>query len=245
MTNKYYGYIYLILLPYNSIDKYPECYPFYFGQRKGEFNPYYYGSGRIINDWFKSKLGQTARSTRPTLADRVGVKRYVLVYGKSKSELDRLEKYFVNPVIGTYGCLNINEGGNTPSEEFITSIIIRNKDIDFRKRISEGQKKAWESEDRRRKLADWHDEYWNDPSNHEKHSKAIKENHNVTQETKEKISTGNKLWWENHPNAKFWHHPGTGKTYLQEKCPPECIHGMAKRNVIYDGMFSPDLPNLF
>lgn len=245
MNNKYYGYIYLTILSFNSIEKFPNCNPFYIGQRKRKFNSRYYGSDRIINDWFESKIGQSARNTRSKLCEQLGIERYVLVYAKSKQELDKLEKFFVDPSLNTYGCININEGGNSPSNEFIENLVVRNKSLEFRNKVSKGQVEAWKNPIRKKKLSEWHNEYWSNPSNHEKHSLAGKKSHNDTQEAKDNISKGNKRWWKNHSKARFWHNPATGETFLQEVCPPKCIHGMAKRNMIYDGMVSPDMPVLF
>jgi hypothetical protein len=241
-SKPYYGYIYLIILPYNSISKFPECHPFYFGQRKGEFDPYYYGSGTIIEDWFTSKIRQSSRSIRPTLANKLSIERYIIAYAKSQEELNLLEKFFVDPNINTHGCINLRSGGNSGaySDSALNKLVERNKSPEFRKKISVGQKRAWRSLDRKQKLNDWQREYWSNPENHTKHSILAKETKNVdTSETRKKISQGNKRWWKEH-KAKHWYNPRTGETYLREICPDGCIPGMAKRGLSYDGWYSPD-----
>jgi hypothetical protein len=174
MNNKYYGYIYLTILSFNSIEKFPNCNPFYIGQRKRKFNSRYYGSDRIINDWFESKIGQIARNARSKLCEQLGIKRYVLVYAKFKQELDKLEKFFVDPSLNTYGCININEGGNSPSNEFIENLVVRNKSLEFRNKVSKGQVEGRKNPIRKKKLSEWHNEYWSNPPHHEKHSLAGK-----------------------------------------------------------------------
>jgi hypothetical protein len=111
----YYGYIYLIILPQGSIEGIPNINglrPYYFGQKKGGFNKNYFGSSRIIKEWLKSMSihsipGRLVLNT----AKKLGIERHIICYAYSEQELNRLEKYFIDPVLGTLGCINLKSGG--------------------------------------------------------------------------------------------------------------------------------------
>jgi hypothetical protein len=113
----YYGYIYLILLPQGSIKEVPDLpnlRPFYYGQKKGKFLNHYFGSGATLREWFKSKkLTNSSIRVDPIKAAEIGVERFVLCFAKTEKELNRLEEFFVNPVLGTLGCINRKAGGRS------------------------------------------------------------------------------------------------------------------------------------
>jgi hypothetical protein len=111
--SQYYGYIYLIILPEGSISGLPSgIVPFYIGQKKGTHAvKRYFGSGTILFNGYKSHGLYRSAYQRPFVMESLGVERYVLVWAKDQYELNRLEHFFVNPLIGTKGCLNLVPGG--------------------------------------------------------------------------------------------------------------------------------------
>jgi hypothetical protein len=102
----------------------------------------YFRSGIILREWFKSTgLSNTIR-INPDKAASAGVERFVLCYARSENELNKLEEFFINPVLENPGCLNRKEGGRSgvQSEEVWTierrkqqSRILKEHEINLKK----------------------------------------------------------------------------------------------------------------
>jgi hypothetical protein len=106
-----YGYIYLITLPEGSCSQGAGVTPYYFGQKSGAFDSRYWGSGYILHKWYRSYGANANSYQRPEKMEELGVKQYVIVWGKNEDELNKLESFFVDPVVETLGCLNLKGGG--------------------------------------------------------------------------------------------------------------------------------------
>jgi hypothetical protein len=117
-----YGYIYLITLPEGSCGfNGTQITPFYIGQRsESEFDNRYWGSGTILHNWYR-KHGANANSFQvPEVMERLGVNQSILVWAKNQEELDRLEAFFVDSILGTLGCLNLKGGGKGGKHGFLS-----------------------------------------------------------------------------------------------------------------------------
>lgn len=109
-----YGYIYKIIVPTSKGDF------FYIGQKKcrkgygDRIVKNYFGSGKIINDWFLSNIGCSASKCKPAKAFEKGITREILAWANSLDELNTLEAKFVNPELDNSNCWNLKEGGDRP-----------------------------------------------------------------------------------------------------------------------------------
>jgi hypothetical protein len=103
----------MITLPEGSLASMPNgVVPFYIGQKKGnQIIKRYFGSGTILHKWYKSQGLCRSSYQRPFVMDALGVKRYILVWAIDQDELNALEHFFIDPIIGTVGCLNLVPGG--------------------------------------------------------------------------------------------------------------------------------------
>jgi hypothetical protein len=109
--SQYYGYIYLITLPEGSCSQKTGVTPYYFGQRSGPFDSRYWGSGYILHKWYRSHGANANSYQLPKKMEELGVKQYIIIWAKNQNELDKLESFFVDPMIETPGCLNLKGGG--------------------------------------------------------------------------------------------------------------------------------------
>lgn len=132
-----FGYIYKIILPDGR---------FYIGQKKSKtFVDSYYGSGKIINYYFKKHLNCSSQKCQKELAENIGITREILHIIEDLHNIDTSldEQYWLNFYEKFYiakakqtdyynECLNISPGGSTP----ITKVMSENS----RKRYSEAAK---------------------------------------------------------------------------------------------------------
>ncbi|GHV61255.1 hypothetical protein AGMMS49587_04930 [Spirochaetia bacterium] len=58
-----------------------------------DYDDRYYGSGKVVQDFFKSK-GLNSQNCPPEKAQRIGVKRVILARAATKEQLDELEKEY-------------------------------------------------------------------------------------------------------------------------------------------------------
>lgn len=139
-----YGYIYIIIFPKNSFGIDGE--PFYIGQKKGEFDDHYWGSGTKVKDWYK-KRGLNSRNCNPKLVENLNIQRKVLKYCDSQDELNEAEKEEINKFLGSSLCLNLCEGGNQPfaSEELKKKISEKTKEAMWRDDVREKYLKSLET----------------------------------------------------------------------------------------------------
>lgn len=109
-----YGYIYKIIIPTSKGNF------FYIGQKKcrkgyeDRIVKNYFGSGKIINDWFLSNIGCSAARCNPVKAFERGIIREILAWASTSDELNKLEKNFVNIELSNPNCWNLKEGGDHP-----------------------------------------------------------------------------------------------------------------------------------
>lgn len=108
------GYIYKIIVPTSNGNF------FYIGQKKckkgyeDKIVENYFGSGKIINDWFLSNIGCLASRCKPIKAFEKGIIREILAWASDLNELNKLEADFVNPELNNPNCWNLKEGGDHP-----------------------------------------------------------------------------------------------------------------------------------
>ena len=108
------GYIYKITVPTSNGNF------FYIGQKKcrkgyeDRIVENYFGSGKIINDWFLSNIGCSASRCKSIKAFEKGIIREILAWANDLNELNKLEADFVNPELNNPNCWNLKEGGNHP-----------------------------------------------------------------------------------------------------------------------------------
>jgi hypothetical protein len=111
--NQYYGYVYLITLPESSCSQKLGVTPYYFGQKSSStFDDRYWGSGFILHKWYRAHGANANSDQSPEKMKELGVKQYVIAWARDKDELNKLEAFFVDPVLGTTGCLNLKGGGS-------------------------------------------------------------------------------------------------------------------------------------
>lgn len=104
----YYGYIYKITI----LDKDSTLFNrYYIGQKKGlyEDTPYYYGSGKILNDYCR-KFGYTSRKLTKAHADELKLSKELLDVANSVEDLGDLEVHYIS-ICKSDMLLNITEGG--------------------------------------------------------------------------------------------------------------------------------------
>jgi len=109
----YLGYIYKITLPDGR---------YYFGKReKSNILSYYFGGGRIINDWFIKHTGYSSKCCPKHIAESIGIKRDILFFVGNKYCLECVEKIVIgNLYKNNKKCLNLCAGGNTRKDRKLT-----------------------------------------------------------------------------------------------------------------------------
>lgn len=138
-SNKYFGYLYVVRI-LNNCSKLHNC--FYIGQKKGPFNPEYFGSGTKIKNYAQKYLHKDfSRGVyiEEKEAASIGIEREIIGFYSSKQELDFMEYQIIKNYLGRKECLNLRNGGGMPgiSEE-------------LKQKISESTKKSWTKELRER-----------------------------------------------------------------------------------------------
>lgn len=168
-----FGYIYKITLPDGR---------FYFGKKeKPKELDYYYGSGRIISDWFKKHTNRRSCNCPSKYAKKIGVKREVIWWASNRECLKCMEKIIIgNLYKNNSNCINLCQGGTfggaTPKTEKwrraikkalcgkkqtqehkdkVKKQLIKNREI-FREKA----KKQWENPEFRRKMSEIHKQLW-------------------------------------------------------------------------------------
>ena len=105
--NNIFGYIYLTILPNTQ---------YYVGQKKNlpSMSENYYGSGKILNNWFNKHLNVNSNNCPKELADINGVIKIILDYAIDRDELNFLESEYIRYAkdIAEFNkqCLNIRSG---------------------------------------------------------------------------------------------------------------------------------------
>lgn len=117
MTNEYYGYLYETIIPMSDGEKH------YYGKKEYDHKLYkgyvkiynwYWGSGVIIKAWFKKHTNgkYNSRCCPEEIATRLGVKRIIHGFYKTRKELCEAEKNLVALHLGKDYCINMSEGGH-------------------------------------------------------------------------------------------------------------------------------------
>jgi hypothetical protein len=172
MDNEYVGYIYLTTFPKGSFETSENITPYYFGKHiGGDVDSYYFGSGTIVRRWFHKNVHAKARHCNPLKANAHGVFNTPLVFARDEKELMKLEAFFINPNVGSVGCLNIapvhlDERPLTKEEGAIVgSHIAAHYDEHPEKRelIGKMSSESWGSFDRRKQSSKAHVDLWKNP----------------------------------------------------------------------------------
>lgn len=112
---KYYGYLYEIIIPTSDGEKHYYGKKEYDHRRKQCTGIYesYWGSGIIIKDWFLKHTNNnyTSRCCPKKIAVKLGVKRIIHGFYKTREELCIAEKILVNNHLGKAYCINLAAGG--------------------------------------------------------------------------------------------------------------------------------------
>ena len=138
----YYGYTYEILIPTSDGIKH------YYGKKEcnsksGEnmIVESYWGSGVIIKDWFLKHTDgvYTSRRCPEEIAKKLGVKRFILNFYKTKKELSIAEKNLIKKHLGKDYCINIAEGGTGGN----TGHYVCSEKTKEKRRLSREGRKYW------------------------------------------------------------------------------------------------------
>lgn len=106
-----YGYIYLIVLPDQR---------YYVGQKKytPDMSKDYYGSSKHLNNIIKKLSGFRSKNFPSSVADQLGIKKFILDYALDQNELNFLEIFYIEraKMLESFDnqCLNIHGGGTEP-----------------------------------------------------------------------------------------------------------------------------------
>lgn len=175
-----FGYIYIIILP-NT------CY--YIGQKKGlpDNSINYYGSGLLINNWFKKYLNCQASHCNIEKINTYGIRKVILDYGIDRFELNILEEFYIEKGLELQEfekqCLNIKTYINNYDYEFTD---------DHKNKISEKNKGR----------IPWNKGLTKDTDDRVKLISDKKKDKKRTKEQREKISTATKQAMKNLPANK-------------------------------------------
>ena len=196
-----YGYVYKSIFPKDSFGL--SGIPFYIGQRKGEFDDNYWGSGTKVKDWFR-KRGLNSRNCSPKFLENIDIKRIILKCCNSAEELNKSEKEEINNVLGSPLCLNLCAGGRQPfaSEELRNKISEKTKEAMRRKDVREKYLKSLETrfdENTYKKMSEAANKNKNfiklNKSNAEKHKEITKDPKRREERRKKKAAkTGIKVY---------------------------------------------------
>lgn len=182
-----YGYIYKIIFPLNSFHL--EGYPFYIGQKKSNtVDDNYYGSGRKVRDWFKSR-GLNSRNCSQENILKLNIKKEILFIVEdspnSQEILNNYEFIEINKYKDNSLCLNLRDGGN----QGVLS-------LQTKQRISENTKKAMANPTIYQKYKEAHNKYYTE--NKEKVSELAKQRvyqtKNYIQMNKNNLIKNKKIW---------------------------------------------------
>lgn len=106
-----YGYIYLIVLPDQR---------YYVGQKKytPDISKDYYGSSKHLNNIIKKISGFRSKNFPSSVADQLGIQKFILDYALDQNELNFLEIFYIEraKMLESFDnqCLNIHGGGTEP-----------------------------------------------------------------------------------------------------------------------------------
>ena len=186
-----YGYIYKITLPKGTFNKDYDVW--YYGQKTGEFDENYWGSGTLISKYFKS-FGYKSNNCKPNEFTSK-LKREIICYCNTVEELNNKEYEIIHPELNNKNCLNLCEGGRQPipseklkeristaTKKAIWTDDVRQKYLksletrfteETRKKMSEAAKTNKNYIKMNEKNRQKNIEQWNDPETHEKRRAMI------------------------------------------------------------------------